>query len=108
MLLKAIMLFLYFLRYSLPKHVWEQNKQVKKMYIMDIYSVKQPQNIIIKVKMKEHEIGKKEYILEKSWMKYILLPLFCLWQALFTSGKAVHLTWYEFRTYTFTNYNHLV
>ena len=30
---------------------------------MDIYSVKQPQpqNIIIKVKMKEYENGKKEY-----------------------------------------------
>ena len=28
---------------------------------MDMNSVKQPQNIIIKVKMKEHEIGKKEY-----------------------------------------------
>ena len=26
---------------------------------MDVNSVKQPQNIIIKVKMKEHEIGKK-------------------------------------------------
>ena len=35
------------------------------MYVMDINSVKQPQNIIIKVKMKEHEIGKKR-ILEKS------------------------------------------
>ena len=29
------------------------------MYVMDIYSVKQPQNIIIKVNMKEDEIGKK-------------------------------------------------
>ena len=28
---------------------------------MDIYSLKQPQNIIIKVQMKEHKIGKKEY-----------------------------------------------
>ena len=27
---------------------------------MDIYSVKQPQNIVIKVKMKEHEIAKKK------------------------------------------------
>ena len=26
-----------------------------------LYSINQPQNIIIKVKMKEHEIGKKEY-----------------------------------------------
>ena len=26
---------------------------------MDIYSVKKPQNIIVKVKMKEHEIVKK-------------------------------------------------
>ena len=44
---------------------------------MDIYSVKQPQNIIIKVKMKEHENGKKEYW-KKSLMEYILLPLFYL------------------------------
>ena len=26
-----------------------------------MYSVKQPQNIIIKEKMKEHKIGKKQY-----------------------------------------------
>ena len=44
---------------------------------MDINSVKQPQDSIIKVKKKEHEIGKKR-MLEKSCMKYILLPLFCL------------------------------
>ena len=29
------------------------------MYVIDMYSVKQPQNIIIKEKMKEHKIGKK-------------------------------------------------
>ena len=29
------------------------------MYVMDRYSVKQPQNIIIKVKIKQHGIGKK-------------------------------------------------
>ena len=28
------------------------------MYVMDIYSVKQPQNIIIKIKIKQHGIGK--------------------------------------------------
>ena len=28
---------------------------------MDINSVQQPQNIIIKVKMKKHETGKQEY-----------------------------------------------
>ena len=28
---------------------------------MDIYSVKQSQNILIKIKMKEYKIGKKEY-----------------------------------------------
>ena len=39
----------------------EHNKQVQKTYVMDIYSVKQPPNIIIEVKMKEHKIGKKEY-----------------------------------------------
>ena len=48
------------------------------MYVMDIYFVKQPQNIIITVKMKEHEIGKKEYW-KKSWIKHILLSLFCMW-----------------------------
>ena len=31
---------------------------------MDIYSAKQPQNIIIKIKMKEHNLKKKR-ILEK-------------------------------------------
>ena len=60
MLCKEIMLLLHFLRYSLPRNI-EQNKQVQKMYVMDIYSLKQPQNIIIKVQMKEHKIGKKEY-----------------------------------------------
>ena len=29
---------------------------------MDIYSVKQPQTITIKVKMKEHKIGKKRIL----------------------------------------------
>ena len=55
------MLLLY-LRYYLPRNILEQNKQVQKMYVMDKYFVKQPQNIIIKVKMKEHKIGKKDYI----------------------------------------------
>ena len=60
MLCKETMLLLHFLRCSLPRNI-EQNKQVQKMYVMDIYSLKQPQNIIIKVQMKEHKIGKKEY-----------------------------------------------
>ena len=55
------MLLLY-LRYYLPRNILEQNKQVQKMYVMDKYFVKQPQNIIVKVKMKEHKIGKKDYI----------------------------------------------
>ena len=46
------------------------------MYVMDIYSVKQPQSIIIKAKIKTW--NRKKRILEKSWMKYVLLPLFCL------------------------------
>ena len=50
------MLLLYFLKYSLRRNILEQ---VQKVYVMDIYSVKQPQNIIIKKKMKEHKIGKK-------------------------------------------------
>ena len=50
------------MRYYLPRNILEQNKQVQKMYVMDKYFVKQPQNIIIKVKMKEHKIGKKDYI----------------------------------------------
>ena len=29
------------------------------MYVMDRYSVKQPQIIIVKVKIKQHRIGKK-------------------------------------------------
>ena len=29
------------------------------MYVLDRYSVKQPQNIIIKVKIKQHAIGKR-------------------------------------------------
>ena len=37
------------------------------MYVMDIYSLKQPQNIIIKVQMKEHKIGKKEYWKQVEW-----------------------------------------
>ena len=61
MLCKEIVLLLYFLKYLLPRNILEHNKQVKRMYVMDIYSVKQPQNIILKVKMKEHKIGKKEY-----------------------------------------------
>ena len=44
------MLLLYFLDIHCP-NILEWNKQVKKMYLMDIYSGKQPQNII-KVKMK--------------------------------------------------------
>ena len=32
---------------------------------MDRYSIKQPQNIIIKVKIKQHGIGKKKKILKK-------------------------------------------
>ena len=59
MLCKEIMLLLYFLRYSFPRNILEQNKQVQKMNVMDIYSVKQTENIIIKVKMKEHKIGKR-------------------------------------------------
>ena len=61
MLCKEVMLLLY-LRYYLPRNILEQNKQVQKMYVMDKYFVKQPQNIVIKVKMKEHKIGKKDYI----------------------------------------------
>ena len=39
---------------------YQWNKQVKKMYVMDRYSVKQPQNVIIKVRIKQHGIGRKE------------------------------------------------
>ena len=55
--------------------------------------------------MKEHKIGKKEYWKEVEWNLYILLPLFVCdcetvtCSVLFTSGKAVQLTWYEFSTY---------
>ena len=43
------------------------------MYVVDRHSNKKTQNIITKVKIKQHGIRKKR-ILEKSWMKYILLP----------------------------------
>ena len=39
---------------------YQWNKQVKKMYVMDRYPVKQPQNVIIKVRIKQHGIGRKE------------------------------------------------
>ena len=39
---------------------YQWNKQVKKMYVMDRYPVKQPQNVIIKVRIKQHGIGGKE------------------------------------------------
>ena len=45
---------------------------------MDRYSVKQPQNIITKVKIKQHGIGKKESWKKVEWNIYMLLPLFCL------------------------------
>ena len=66
-----------------------------------IYSIKQPQNIIIKVRIKEHKIGKKEYWKKVEWNIYCLY-LVCetvICSALFTSGKAVQFTWYEFSTY---------
>ena len=61
---------------------------------MDIYSVKQPQNIILKVKMKEHEIGKKEYWKKVEWNIILLHHYFVFCEAvtcsaLFTSRKAV-------------------
>ena len=65
---------------------------------MDIYSVKQPQNIlsnhkILKIKMKEHEIGKKNNTGKKLNEVYIVLILSVrhTCSALFTSGKAVQL-----------------
>ena len=39
------------------------------MYVMDRYSVK-PQNIFIKVKIKEHGIGKKESWKKVEWNIY--------------------------------------
>ena len=64
------------------------------MYVVDIYSVKQPQNIIIKVKMNEHKIGKKEYWEKVEWNLYYCLYFACKTapnSASFTSGKAVQL-----------------
>ena len=46
------------------------------MYVIDIYSVKQPQNIIVKIKMKEHETGKKNT--GKRLNESVLLSLFYL------------------------------
>ena len=53
------------------------------MYVMDIYSVKQPQNII--------------YTSKNELPLLVCETVTCL--AVFTSGKAVQLTWYEFGTY---------
>ena len=36
MLCKDIMLLLYFLRYSLPRNILDQNKKIQKMHVMDI------------------------------------------------------------------------
>ena len=72
------------------------------MYVMDRYSVKQPQNIIIKVKTKQHGIGKKESWKKVEWNIYYCLYFVCgtaSCSALFTPGKAVHLTLYEFSSY---------
>ena len=71
------MLLLYFLRYSLPRNILEQNKQLKKTYVTDTYSVKQPQNIIMKVKMKENNIGKKECWKKVERNLYYCLLFFC-------------------------------
>ena len=75
MLCKEIVLLLYVLKYLLPRNILEHNKQVQRMYAMDIYSVKQSQNIILKVKMKEHKIGKKEYW-KKVERNYIIAFIF--------------------------------
>ena len=74
------------------------------MYIMDRYSVKQPQNIIIKVKIKEHGIGKKNTGKNLNEI-YIIAFIVSVGQlgscaALFTlGGKALQLTWYDSGTY---------
>ena len=72
------------------------------MYVMDRYSVKQPENIILKVKIKQHGIGKKESWKKIEWNIYYCLYFVCglvSCSALFTSEKAIQLTWYEFSTY---------
>ena len=46
------------------------------MYLMDRYSVKQPQNII-KVKIKQHGIGKKESLKKVEWNIYYCLYFVC-------------------------------
>ena len=74
------------------------------MYIMDRYSVKQPQNIIIKVKIKEHGIGKKNTGKNLNEI-YIIAFILSVGQlrscaVLFTlGGKVLQLTWYDFGTY---------
>ena len=69
---------------------------------MDIYFVKQPQNIIIKVKMKEYEIEKEQYRKKVEWNVYYCLYFVCetvTCPALFASGKADQSAWYEFSAY---------
>ena len=46
------------------------------MYVMDRYSVKQPQNVIIKVRIKQHGIGRKESWKNVEWNIY-----YCLYSA---------------------------
>ena len=61
------------------------------MYVMDIYSVKQPQSIIIKAKIKTWN-RKKEYWKKVEWNMYYCLYFVCetvICSASFTSGKAV-------------------
>ena len=49
---------------------------------MDIYSVKQPQTITIKVKMKEHKIGKKKNTVKKLNQIYIIAFILSVRQSL--------------------------
>ena len=97
------MLLLYFLRYSLPKNILEQNKEVYTENVSYGYIFCWTTRKYYYEKMKEHNWKKR--ILEKSWMKFILLSLFfcdcetVICSVLFTAGEAVQLTWYGFSTY---------
>ena len=76
------------------------------MNVMDRYFLKQPQNIIVKVKKSSMELEKKNSGKKLSEVHTYIYCLYFVWESvncsdLFTSGKAIQLTWYKFSTYLY-------
>ena len=67
------MLLLYFLRYSLPKNILEQNKEVYTENVSYGYIFCWTTRKYYYEKMKEHKIGKKEYWKKVEWNLYYCL-----------------------------------